>query len=131
MTEQELELKDARSLAEFCIKTLDAKSASGLQLFFVAEETIVADYYIVCCGRSTTHVKALADELQFALSQKGIELAHIDGRETGTWILLDFGAVLVHIFTAEEHDFYRIEKLIKEDARVDISNLLLSEDNNQ
>lgn len=129
MTEQKSALKDPKALAEFCIKTLDAKSANQLQLFFVAEETIVADYYIVCCGRSTTHVKALADELQYALSQEGVELLHIDGRDTGTWILLDFGTVLVHVFTSEEHDFYRIEKLIKEDARVDISNLLLSEDN--
>ena len=129
MTEQQKDLQTPKDVAEFCIKTLDIKSANQLQLFFVAEETIVADYYIVCCGRSTTHVKALADELEYALSQKGVGLSHIDGRETGTWILLDFGSVLVHIFTAEEHDFYRIEKLIKDEARVDISNLLVSEDN--
>lgn len=124
MNEAKNNLNEPRTLAEFCVKALDAKSASDIRLFYVEEQTIVADYYVICCGRSTTHVSALADELEYRAGLHGKMLARVDGRNSGTWVLMDFGNVLVHIFTRDTRDFYKLEKLYSAENEMDIKNLL-------
>lgn len=124
MSETKINLDDPRALAEFCVQALDAKSASDIRLFHVEEQTIVADYYVICCGRSTTHVSALSDELEYQAGLQGKALTRVDGRNSGTWVLMDFGSVLVHIFTRDTRDFYKLEKLYSSENEVNIKNLL-------
>lgn len=117
-------LTEPLELAKFCAQALDKKNASDIRIFKVEEQTIIADYYVICCGRSTTHVNALSDEVEYQLEEKGIIMARVDGRGTGTWVLMDYGSVLVHIFTRDQRDFYKIEKLYNEENEIDIKNLL-------
>lgn len=127
MTKKKLNLDDPKTLAEFCVKTLDAKSASDIRLFYVEEQTIVADYYVLCCGRSTTHVSALSDELEYQTGLLGKPVTRVEGRNGGTWVLMDYDSVLVHIFTREQRDFYKLEKLYNAESEMDIKNLLTEE----
>ena len=124
MTEKQLNLNDPRTLAEFCVKVLDSKNASDIRLFYVEEQTIVADYYVLCCGRSTTHVSALSDELEYQAGLQGKPLTRVEGRNGGTWVLMDYDAVLVHIFTRDTRDFYKLEKLYSAENEIDVKNLL-------
>ncbi|MBR5538777.1 MAG: ribosome silencing factor [Clostridia bacterium] len=117
-------LNEPLDLAKFCVQALDKKNASDIRVFRVEEQTIIADYYVICCGRSTTHVNALSDEVEYQLGENGIELLRVDGRGTGTWVLMDYASVLVHVFTKEQRDFYKIEKLYNEDNEIDIKDLL-------
>lgn len=124
MEDTEFNLKDPLGLACFCVETLYKKNASDIQLIHVEDQTIIADYYVLCCGRSTTHVNALSDEVEYQTAQKGVSMARVDGRGTGTWVLMDYGPVLVHIFTREQRDFYKLEKLYHEESQVDIKRFL-------
>ena len=124
MTQKQFDLQTPRGLAEFCVQALDKKNASDIRLFKVDEQTIVADYYLLCCGRSTTHVNALSDEVEDQTGDNGVEMLRVDGRGTGTWVLMDYGSVLVHIFTKDQREFYKLEKLYNEENEIDIKNLL-------
>ncbi len=124
MEEKKFDLTKPLELAKFCVSTLYNKNASDIRLFKVDEQTIIADYYVICTGRATTHVNALSDEVEYQNRLNGVEMLRADGRETGTWILMDFGSVLVHVFTKDQRDFYKIEKLYNEENEIDIKDLL-------
>ena len=104
------------------IKTLDDKKAIDIKAIEIKELTIVADCFIIASGTSSTHVKALAGEVEDALSKQGVEPLHIEGRATG-WILLDYTGVLVHVFTGESRDYYNLERLWQDAKAVDISDI--------
>ncbi len=124
MAEKIKDLTTPLGLAEFCVQALDKKNASDIRLFKVDEQTIIADYYVLCCGRSTTHVNALSDEVEYQTGENGVEMLRVDGRGTGTWVLMDYGSVLVHIFTKDQREFYKLEKLYNEENEIDIKDLL-------
>ena len=105
------------------VKILDEKKAIDIVAIETEELTIVSDYFVIASGTSSTHVKSLADEVEYELSQKGIEPSHIEGRATG-WILLDYGSVIVHIFQKESRDYYNLERLWGDAQKVDLSDIL-------
>ncbi len=98
------------------VKALDEKKAEDIKIIETAELTIVADSFVVASGTSNTHVKALAGEVEDALSKLGVEPEHIEGRATG-WILVDYGTVVVHIFDKQSREYYNIERLWQ-DAKI-------------
>lgn len=124
MEEKILDITEPLDLAKFCVSTLYKKNASDIKLFKVDEQTIVADYYVICNGRSTTHVNALSDEVEYQTGENGVQMTRVDGRGTGTWVLMDYGSVLVHIFTKDQREFYKLEKLYNEENEIDIKDLL-------
>ena len=110
-------------LAREIVKVLDNKKGMDIKLIEIAEHSIVADYFVIVSGTSNTHVKALADEVEYELTQKGIEPNHIEGRATG-WILLDYNSVLVHVFTGETREYYNLERLWQDARTIDISEIV-------
>lgn len=110
-------------LTKEIVKILDKKKAIDIRAIEIMEHSIVADYFVIVSGTSNTHVKALADEVDYELGLKGIEPYHIEGKATG-WILLDYNSVLVHIFTGETRDYYNLERLWQDAPEVDISDVL-------
>ncbi len=92
------------------VKALDEKKAEDIKIIETSELTIVADSFIVASGTSNTHVKALAGEVEDALSKLGLDPEHVEGRATG-WILIDYGTVVVHIFDKQSREYYNIERL--------------------
>lgn len=109
-------------LAKEIVKVLDKKKGMDIKLIEISEHSIVADYFVIVTGTSNTHVKALADEVEYEISQKGIEPHHIEGRATG-WILLDYSSVLVHVFTGESREYYNLERLWQDAKTIDISDI--------
>ncbi len=105
------------------VKVLDRKKAVDIKAIEITEHSIVADYFVIASGTSNTHVKSLADEVEYEMTQKGVEPHHIEGKATG-WILLDYGTVLVHVFTGESREYYNLERLWQDAAEVDISEIV-------
>jgi len=98
---------------------LDNKKAKELTAIHTTEQTILSDYFLICTGTSTTHVKALAEELEFEMKNRhGVMPRGVEGRATG-WILLDYGTVLVHIFLQEQREYYNLERLWEDADRVE------------
>ena len=109
--------------AKNIVKILDNKKAMDIDLIKTQELTIVSDYFIIANGTSNTHVRALAEEVEEEMSKLGVEPDHIEGRETG-WILLDYGCVLVHVFDPQSREYYNLERLWGDAAKVDISDFV-------
>lgn len=111
---------NVRKLAEDIAKILDTKKARDVTLLKVTEKTVIADYFVIAAGSSSTQVKSLADELEYKLGEEqGIKPANVEGRGQGGWILLDYENVLVHIFSVQAREFYNLEKLWAECEKID------------
>ncbi len=94
------------------VEILDSKKAVDVNVIDVEGKTILADRFVVATGTSVTHIKSLAGEVEFQMKDKyGILPDHVEGYETGRWVLLDYDDVVVHVFHEEERDFYSLEKL--------------------
>lgn len=114
-----------RALAETIIKILDGKKAHDIKLLHVTEQTIIADYFIICSGTSNTQIKALADEVEHKLREDhSLEPKSVEGFREASWILLDYASVIVHIFNPHEREFYNLEKLWNDGEEIDISSLI-------
>ena len=103
---------DPKQMAETIQKILDDKKGIDIQMINLEGKTVLADYFVIATGTSTPHVRALSDEVLLKMKNNHeIEPSHIEGHESGRWILLDYGNVIVHIFHSEERAFYSLEKL--------------------
>lgn len=111
---------------EALVKALDSKKASEICVLKTDEVTILADYFIVCTATSTTHIKTLSDEASKTLTEKNEPPLRTEGYRNGGWVLIDFGSVVLHIFLNEMRQFYDLERLWSDAARVDISELIQS-----
>ncbi len=109
---------------EIIIRALDSKKGENIQAIKVADLTILADYFVIVNGTSNTHVRALADEVEYQLSQKGIEPERRESDTGNTWIVLDYGDIIVHIFYKETREFYKLEGLWADGETMDISSIM-------
>ncbi len=110
-------------LAKKIVKALDDKLARDIEVIKTDEVTIVADYFIIATANSNTHIRALADEIEYQLEQEDIRPDHIEGRATG-WVLMQYSGVVVHIFLEDSRQYYNLERLWDDASKIDISQLL-------
>ena len=113
-----------REIAEFCVKVLDAKKAKDIKLLHVEEQTVIADYFVIATGNSTTQVSSLSEEVEYRLSQYGIAPRAIEGTRGDSWILSDYNCVILHVFNQESRDIYKLEKLYNEGSEVSITDII-------
>lgn len=111
-------MDEAKKIAQI----LDSKKAEELHVLKVDGVTALADYFVIATGMSNTHVKSLADEVQYQMEKLGIE-SRLEGKATD-WMLLDFGNILVHIFTAAAREHYDLDKLWGDAETVSLDDLL-------
>lgn len=93
------------------VEILDTKKAINIKQIDIKDKTTIADYFIVASGTSNTHVKSLADNVEEELKKENIVPNKIEGYESATWILMDYGEVIIHLFTEKERENYSIEDL--------------------
>lgn len=111
-------------LATAIVKILDSKKARRIRLLSVADQTSLTDFFVICEGTSRTHIRALADEVEYQLGQLGISPLHIDGNQEATWKVLDYAHVMVHILDRDQREYYNLEKLWHGAAEIDLSEIL-------
>ena len=103
---------ESKGIAEKVVGILEDKKARDVKVINIENVSVLADYFVICNGTSTTHIKTLADEVEKGLeAQDGAKLSHREGYNSARWILLDYGDVVVHIFHEEDRKFYDIERL--------------------
>jgi len=113
-------MKDIEEL-EVAVKALSSKKAEKITALKIKDITSLANYFVIASGTSSTQVKALADEVEYQLGQKGVKPHGIDGSPNSNWIALDYIDVVVHIFHEEAREFYQLEHLWADGEPVDIS----------
>ena len=131
MADMEMKELSPREIAEIAVKALDSKRAKDIKLLHVEEQTVLADYYVLATGNSNTQINALSGEVEHKLTEAGVAVSHIEGHGNGTWVLMDYGCVAVHIFSREARDFYNLDKLWSDSESIDITPIVTAEDNNE
>ena len=113
----------SRELAEIAVKALDSKKGKEIKLIRIDKITTLAEYFVICTGTSNTQINALGDEVEKELTLAGEEPLHREGYRGGTWVLLDYGCVIVHVFQDEARKFYDLERLWSDAEVIDITGM--------
>ena len=106
-------------------KALDAKKGMDIKLLKIDKVSSLADYFLICTGTSNTHVKTLCDYAEYSMDQLGEPMLSREGHRGNTWELLDYGSVVIHVFTDEARKFYDLERLWADAEVVDLKDIVL------
>ena len=109
---------DAAELAHRIVEIASDKKGNDIVMLRTAELTTMADFFVICSGRSDRQVQALAGAIVDELRDDGIRPMGIEGKASSRWVLLDFGTVIVHVFAPEEREYYGLERLWSKAAQV-------------
>ena len=108
-------------------KALDAKKGLDIKLLRIDKVSSLADYFLICTGTSSTHVKTLCDYAEYTLEQMGETMLSREGHRGNSWELLDYGSIVVHVFTEEARRFYDLERLWADAQVVDLKDIITAE----
>jgi ribosome-associated protein len=113
-----LKTTDSREKALLAVRYALEKKAYDLLLVDVGALSSLADYFLICTGRSDTQVQAIVQSIDEGLSQNGMRPLSIEGYSAGQWVLVDFGDIVVHVFQEHVREFYDLERLWARAPRV-------------
>lgn len=100
-----------QAMANVAVQAAEDKKAGDVTVLDIREISIIADYFVICSGRSNTQVQAIVKNIQERLEEEGITALRREGFREGGWVLLDYGDVVVHVFQDAERQFYNLERL--------------------
>ena len=116
-------MEQAKEMARIAFKALDEKKGEDIKIIDISGVSVLADYFIIANGNSDSQVNALVDHVEESLHKAGFQLKQREGQGTGSWVLLDFGDIIVHIFDKENRLFYDLERIWRDGKDVDIATL--------
>ncbi len=111
---------DNKSFALLAAKTLDNKKAADIVVIDIGEKSSFADYLVIASGNSERQVGTLIDEVEEQMAKEGLFVKSIEGKQTSGWVLMDFGDIIVNVFTKDTREKYNIEKVWGDCAFLDL-----------
>ena len=117
----------AKEVALAVTKALDEKKGVDIKLLKIDRVSSLADYFLICTGTSNTHVKTLCDFAEYTLEELGEPMLGREGHRGNSWELLDFGSIVVHVFTEEARQFYALERLWADAEQIDLKDIIIEE----
>jgi len=102
---------DVENRVRRAVAAAEGRQAVDLRVLGLGEVSDFTDYFVVCSGASERQVQAIADTVEETLREAGVRPLHVEGRRGGNWVLLDYGAFVVHVFQDETRRFYALERL--------------------
>ena len=121
-------MKDPKEIALAATRALDEKKGRDIKLLRIDRISSLADHFLICTGTSNTHVRTLCDYAEYAMEQLGEKLLGREGHRGNSWELLDYGTIVIHVFTDEARKFYDLERLWADAEQVDLSDIVINED---
>lgn len=118
---------NAKKMSQLAVMALQEKKGEDIRVIDISDISVLADYFIIANGNSNIQVDAMVDNVEEVLHKAGFALRQREGYGTGTWVLLDFGDIIVHIFDRENRLFYDLERIWRDGRDVDIDELLKEE----
>ena len=116
-------MERSKEMMKLAYQALDDKKGVNITVINISEVTVIADYFLIAHGENVNQVQAMADAVQEALEKNGYPCRQGEGYMSGNWILLDFGEIVVHIFSREERRFYDLERIWRDGKIVDAKEL--------
>ena len=120
-------MRSAKEVALTVTKALDSKKGMDIKLLKIDKVSSLADYFLICTGTSNTHVKTLCDYAEYSMDQLNEPLLGREGHQGNSWELLDYGSVVIHVFTDEARKFYDLERLWADAEQIDLKDIIIEE----
>ena len=120
-------MRSANEVAITVTKALDEKKGMNIKLLKIDRVSSLADYFLICTGTSNTHVKTLCDFAEYTLEEMGESMLGREGHRGNSWELLDYGTIVIHVFTEEAREFYALERLWADAEEINISDIIIAE----
>lgn len=116
-------MNNSKEMTKIAFHALEDKKAEDIRVIDISGVSVLADYFIIANGTNENQVKALVDNVQEELFKAGYEAKQVEGYRTGNWILLDYGDIIVHVFSKEDRLFYDLERIWRDGKNIEIENL--------
>jgi len=116
-------MEQSRKMAKLAYEALDEKKGEDIKVIDISEISVLADFFIIANGSNESQVKALVDNVEDKLGKEGFELKQTEGHGLGSWVLLDFGSIIVHVFDKENRLFYDLERIWRDGKYIDVESL--------
>ena len=120
-------MRSAKEVALAVTRALDEKKGIDIKLLKIDKVSSLADYFVICTGTVNTHVKTLCDYAEFTMEQLGEPMLGREGHRGNSWELLDFGSIVVHVFTPEAREFYDLERLWADAEEIELKDIIVAE----
>lgn len=104
-------MNQPKELVKLAYKALSDKKGGDIKIIDIHEVSVLADYFIIADGSNINQVQAMADHVQEILGREGWECRQVEGYQNANWILLDYGDVIIHLFSREDRLFYDLERI--------------------
>jgi len=111
-------MKDIKDLVTKCVNAVEDKKAENVKLLNISEISSLCDYFLLATGSNISQLQAMADNVSEAMAKENVHPKQTEGYNGGSWILMDYGDFMVHLFSREARDFYNLERVWK-DAKVE------------
>ena len=108
----------AREIVRIAYDALDEKLGQAIEILKIDEISVIADYLVIASGNNLPQITAMLDLTEEKLAEAGYESKRIEGNKNSTWILMDYGDVIIHIFSKEDRLFYDLERIWRDGVKV-------------
>ncbi|WP_251387076.1 ribosome silencing factor [Mediterraneibacter agrestimuris] len=116
-------MNQAKEMAKIAYEALNDKKGEDIKIIDIAEISVMADYFLIANGNSDSQVRALVDNVEEEMHKAGYSVKQREGYGSGSWVLMDFGDIIVHIFDKENRLFYDLERIWRDGKLVDVESL--------
>jgi ribosome-associated protein len=113
----------SKKMTKIAFDALEDKKAEDIRIIDISGVSVLADYFIIANGNNENQVRALVDNVQDELFKVGYEAKQVEGYRTGNWILLDYGDIIVHVFSKEDRLFYDLERIWRDGKSIEIDSI--------
>ena len=113
-------MDQALDMAKIAYEALDEKKGEAIKVIDISQISVGADYFVITNGTSDSQVKALVENVQEKLARAGYHPKQTEGNRSGTWVLLDYGDIIVHVFDKENRSFYNLERIWSDGTEVEM-----------
>ncbi len=116
-------MEQSRKMAKIAYEALSDKKGEDIKVIDISEISVLADYFIIANGTNESQVRALVDNVEEQLSKAGFDAKQREGYGSGSWVLLDFNEIIVHVFDKENRLFYNLERIWRDGKEMNLEDL--------
>ncbi len=116
-------MEQSKKMAKLAYEALDEKKGEDIKIIDISNISVLADYFIIANGSNDSQVRALVDNVEDKLAKEGFELKQTEGQGLGSWVLMDFGSIIVHVFDKENRLFYDLERIWRDGTYIEVESL--------
>ncbi len=114
---------NSKDMVKIAYNALAEKKGGDIRVIEIKEVSIIADYFLIASGDNVNQVQAMVNEVEEKLGKAGCECKQIEGYRSASWILMDYGDVVVHVFSRDDRLFYDLERIWRDGKDIDIDSL--------